>query len=584
MRTQLFIASSFAALLLCAGCSSATDVEGTDQTPPQEDAPRGPLGKADSFGSCQGAGSATYCGGASNGSCYCDNACAEYGDCCADYASVCHASSGNGDGPAITCEQAGDVCHASPAGAAVYRLYRQFLRDNGKIDESEANRLSAFVRGAGGQNASVKAFLDKVAKSPDATFTGNAKQVITDFSNGTPPNWVPLENDVYVVKTGNQANSVMDDKIFLVGDGKLYGSTNSSSHSRGYAKKAAGILRYPHGSKAPAHPLVDSSSDTELLRTQSPAIALDSVATTAGLQLDQFGFDYRATKRFYDPNAQYWEGLCHAWSYGALDERINALVDVEGATGQRGIWIFGHWLSRADLGNWMMAVSDQLSVADTELVDPFVTPLDVLLGVPQWIMTSGLGMRADMFNNVEQGSSEIWNQPIVEAEMEVSGVSQDVADAVFDHAKKDTENFAPLPATPKVKLVKIRVAWGAEVNDAHEGTPSLQTTDWNMYVVANEDGEAVVGYMAHHLYQANIAGLPVTEADPLPDYFAYPKNAILDASFEDASNQLLGGALDGGVFRLFVGTVLAYGIPESMRASFEADFAASQDANSLKQA
>lgn len=155
--------------------------------------------------------------------------------------------------------------------------------------------------------------------------------------------------------------------------------------------------------------------------------------------------------------------------------------------------------------------------------------------------------------------------PIVEAEIEVSGVSQDVADAVFEYAKKDTENFAPLPATPKVKLVRIRVALGAEVNDAHEGAPSLQTTNWNMYVVTNEDGEAVVGYMAHHLYQANIAGLPVTEADPLPDYFAYPKNAILDASFENASNQLLACALDGGVFRLFVGTMLAYGIPESMR-------------------
>ena len=585
MRAHTIFVSAILAILANAGCSSTADSGADEELTSGDQVPRGPLGKADSSGSCKGAGSADYCGGASSGTCYCDDACTGYGDCCADYVAVCKPSNpppGPG-GDALSCDQAGNVCESSPAGAAAYRVYREALRDDGKIDELEANQLAAFLRGSGGGNASVKAFLQKVAESPDALFGASAKQVLTSYLGGTPPNWVPLENSVYRLKAGNQQNSVIDDKIYLVGEGKLYGSTDSSSHSRGYAKKAAGILRFPHGSKAPAHPLVDSSSDTDRLLSQSPAVALDTAAAAAGLQLGQFGFDYRANKRFYDSNAQYWEGLCHAWSYGALEERINALVDVDGPTGQRGIWIFGQWLSRADLGNWMMAVSDQLSVADTELVDPYVTPVDILKGVSQWVMTSGLGLRADMFNDAEQGSSEVWNQPIVDAQWEVAHVSQSAADAVVAYAKNDAQNNASLPATPMVELVKIRVSWGAEVNDAHEGAPSLQTNDWNMYVITHADGEAVVGYMAHHLRNANVSGLPVTESDPLPDYFAYPKNTVMNAAFEGGSSSLLVGALDGPVFRFFVGTVLAYGVPETMRKSFEADFAASSDAATLKQ-
>lgn len=580
MRTSILFTSALSALLLSVGCSSAPDADPADPNAPEEQGERGPLGKADAAGTCKAAGSANYCGGKGSGVCYCDDACEGYGDCCSDYKPVCKGTEPPPPNPgeAILCSDAGNVCEASPAGAAVYRVYREAIRDDGKIDEAEANHLAAFLRGTGGENAAVKAFLMQLVAS-DTPFVAGGKELIEAFVAGTPPSWIPLENDVYVVTTGSQAVSVMDDTIYLVGDGKLSGSTNSASHSRGYAKKADGILRFPHGSKAPAHPGVDSADETTALRSKSPAVALDEAAVTAGLNLGQFGFDYRAKQRFYSPSAQYWEGLCHAWSYGALDERINALVDVDGPSGKRGIWIYGQWLSRADLGNWMMAVSDQLGVADTELVDPFVTPLDILKGVPQWVMTSGLGLRADMFNDKEQGSSEVWNQPIVAADIEVASVTSTVTSAVLAHASNDTQNHETIPADAAVKLVKMSVAWGAEVNDSHEGAPSIQVSDWNMYFVTAADGKAIVGYMAHHL---GIAGLPVSTSDPLPDYFAYPKNVILDASFENGSNTLLRGALDGGVFRFYVGTVLAYGVPETMRAAFEADFAANVEPATLK--
>jgi endonuclease/exonuclease/phosphatase family metal-dependent hydrolase len=49
-------------------------------------APRGSLKKADVFGSCAGSDCA---GAAQGGTCYCDDACTGYGDCCADKASLC---------------------------------------------------------------------------------------------------------------------------------------------------------------------------------------------------------------------------------------------------------------------------------------------------------------------------------------------------------------------------------------------------------------------------------------------------------------------------------------------------------------
>lgn len=575
------------ATALCLACGGDPDdaFGSMDSDTSQEETPRGPIGKADAVGTCRTA-TGNLCGGKGSGVCYCDEACKNYGDCCSDYGPVCEGSTPepSGSSEAISCAEAGDVCSGSPAGAAVYRLYREMLRADKTIDEIDAIRLGAFVRGSGGKNAAVVAFLSKVVASPGTKFSGDGKQLLESFVQGNPPNWVPLENAIYRVERGSTPHFVMDDAIYLTGTGVLSGSTNSTSHSRGYAKKAGGILRFPHGSKAPGHPGVDSPEETQRLRTQGPGLALDVAASTAGLNLGQFGFDYRAQKRFYDPNAQYWEGLCHSWSYGALDERINALVDVEGPASSRGIWIYGQWLSRADLGNWLMAVSDQLSIVDTELVDNFVTPKDVLLGVPQWVMTSGLGLRADMFNDVEKGAMEIWNQPIMAADMKVSGVSSAVRDGVVAFAQTDPKNLQPLPSNPGVKLVEIRVTWGAEINDSHEGAPALQTSDWNMYVVTETDGKAIVAYMAHHLRDGNVAGLPVQNSDPLPDYFAYPKNDLLNAAFEGKGSSLLNGALDGPVFRFFVGTVLAHGVPETMRKSFESDVASGMDVASLKSA
>ncbi len=65
---------------------------------PDED--RGPIGKADLYGTCQGA-----CGGQSDGNCYCDDICSYFGDCCSDRESECSA---------VSCADVGGACLSSP--------------------------------------------------------------------------------------------------------------------------------------------------------------------------------------------------------------------------------------------------------------------------------------------------------------------------------------------------------------------------------------------------------------------------------------------------------------------------------------
>lgn len=62
---------------------SCTEMAGTD------DAERGPLGKADAYGSCLDDDGSDRCGGPSDGNCWCDDECESVGDCCADKAGVC---------------------------------------------------------------------------------------------------------------------------------------------------------------------------------------------------------------------------------------------------------------------------------------------------------------------------------------------------------------------------------------------------------------------------------------------------------------------------------------------------------------
>lgn len=71
-------------------CSSG-DGAAPEQASPSAADHRGPLGKADSFGSCA-SDTGDLCGGQSDGNCWCDDSCVDFGDCCDDRGSVCGSS------------------------------------------------------------------------------------------------------------------------------------------------------------------------------------------------------------------------------------------------------------------------------------------------------------------------------------------------------------------------------------------------------------------------------------------------------------------------------------------------------------
>lgn len=87
---HLILLSSFVAV-------SCVESAGSSAAPIGE-IERHPLGKADGHASCA-APDGNACGGQSTGACWCDDACTEHGDCCADWVDVCGCDEGCGAAP-----------------------------------------------------------------------------------------------------------------------------------------------------------------------------------------------------------------------------------------------------------------------------------------------------------------------------------------------------------------------------------------------------------------------------------------------------------------------------------------------------
>lgn len=481
---------------------------------------------------------------------------------------------------------AGPAPLMTPLRNALGRVYQDALREDGRIDLTEAKRLAAFLKGsAGAIQPDAAETLRGLVDAPASPLAADAREHLAKALRGERPGDPGLSTPVYELTLGSNRDSVIDDDIVLKADGVVMGSTGVTGHSRGYAKLADGVLRVAHGSRAPELAGIATPEEQAALGAQGPHRALDAAAAAYGLDFGTFNFQHVAEKVHYDPKAPYWAGLCHAWTYTSLDERLNVLVDVPGPVGRRGVWLFGQWVSRADLGNWLMGVSNALSIADAVLVDSFVTPEDLLKGVTQFVVTSGRGLRADLWNDTEKGRFEIWNQPILAADVRVSSVGAEAAAGVVAHARADASNWTPLPAELGVKLVRIDARWGTEVRDNHEGPVQLGESTWNMYALVDAGGKVVKAYMAHHLAAAGVASLPVTGSHSLPDYFAYPKHELVSAALKGRPDQLLDNAVEGKYYRFFVGTVLGRGVPDVTRVAFEREAlaAATPDVEALRQ-
>jgi hypothetical protein len=100
-KTSLILSLFVLAPIAATGCVADTpDAEpGADPSAVED---RGPIGKADLYGSCMEI-DINYCGLKSSGNCWCDDMCSTFGDCCDDYEAECTEPSCD---PTLICGQA----------------------------------------------------------------------------------------------------------------------------------------------------------------------------------------------------------------------------------------------------------------------------------------------------------------------------------------------------------------------------------------------------------------------------------------------------------------------------------------------
>jgi hypothetical protein len=127
-------------------------------------------------------------------------------------------------------------------GQALARTYQDLLRTRGSIDKVSA--LTAFLKGQ--EQTEAKAILQQIVAGSASKLSPEARTMLADALAGKVVGDVPLDNAVYRIALGKSATTVSDDELFINGNGALQSNTGITGHSRGYAKKADGVLRRSH--------------------------------------------------------------------------------------------------------------------------------------------------------------------------------------------------------------------------------------------------------------------------------------------------------------------------------------------------
>ncbi len=456
------------------------------------------------------------------------------------------------------------------------RVLISSTRDGGGFDAVERDELLAFAE----RNAdkfvpgAYEAFLKLVAAIPLGP-TGGVPAPAPATPVGPPvagpvgpPAPLPVSPDEVIREVkGPTPETFDDDATYLTLDGHVRGEAGPLPYVRGYDSIKSGPLRNRNGSPAPTSSVLTPAEQSRQ-SVINPGKGLDEAARLLGVPVG--GFDKMASSTdFYNPGAEYWWGKCHAWSWSALSEKVNQLVDVAGPENQRGVWIAGQWISRADLGNWMMAVSDVISQTDgAQMFDTEVSPSDLIHGTAQFLMNKGGGVVVDVFNDKRTGKKEVWNQPFVSSDVTTQTLTGSTSDRILAQARLDG-----IVGGTQVKRVNIVGSYGVERYDGYEGESARSSKTWNLYAVTDASGKMLGSYMADDPKLSQIDGVD-RQTDYLPDWLWKPNLDAIDDVLAGRTNPAVESDAHGREFKFFVGTVLARGVPGAVRAAFEAEAAA----------
>lgn len=338
-------------------------------------------------------------------------------------------------------------------------------------------------------------------------------------------------------------------------------STGNPSWTRSYGQRQSEVFKVAHGSARPASIELEAHSTAP-----SPGRALDAMAKAMGLSL---GFQKMADSAEYSDRTEKrsWWGLCHSWSWAATHPEISKKVDVDGPEGMKGRWFAGQFISRADLGNWMMAVGNHFALDSMMRPDAGSAgapdALQVFKAVVGTLQPGMHGFVADIHNDQAEGTKETWNQPFNGARVETVAVSAAQREKLLAHAKKLGI------AADSVHLVKIDASYAAEVSDDYEGAPSIKHKHWNMYVFDNKWGAS--GALPANDPALRSMQLPVTSSDPLPDYVAAMPTGAIDDALAGILNPEALQIPHAKEFNFFVGTVLKHSVTAVDKRRFEVE-------------
>jgi hypothetical protein len=430
-----------------------------------------------------------------------------------------------------------------------------------KITGEEAKGMTAVADyGVANKNQAAQTFQQLLAT--DAV-EPEARAEFQRFLSGAKPG--AISGNVIAHHPG-QRGTLDDNNVFITQpSGTQSVDSGLRPYTRSYASIKSGPLRHAQGSKMPASQAL-TASEAAIISSQTPGQALDRAAQTFRSRAG--GFDQLSrTNDFYNPNAQHWEGKCHAWTWASLSDQLNTMVDVPGPEGKKGLWIAGQWLSRADLGNWLMAVADKISLnTRNEIFDSRVTAMDTLAAINTYLVPGGGGVIGDVhLDSAHGGGREVWNQPFSRATQTVSPVEGAPAQGILSLAAREGVRGAG------VSLIAIQAPYGQEVGDHYEGPPHTTTRHWNIYAVRDNQGKVVAAYTADSKKLDGIENLPTRSCQELVEYFWKPDLSAVDAALTGRAHPVVDNDIHGSKFRFIVGTVLPRGVPATLREAFEAE-------------
>jgi hypothetical protein len=461
-----------------------------------------------------------------------------------------------------------------PLDVLLARKPREILAD-GVVTAAEVDALARLARSSDRSTTAASPALQTFVAAAAGRFESPAAEAkaraLVDVAAAPMPR---LDNDVvrYVAPPGD--NTIRGHQLYIQRDGVLDGNTGLTSYSRGWGQFNAGVLGRANGSSVPSSSIHDLATRAAL-NAQPPAARLDAAAKAFGVAFPLNDFQQIAAG-FHRPDQPDWAGVCYAWSWAALDARLSSLVDVEGPRGERGLWIGGQFLSRADLGNWTMALLAGLSQGAGDVLWYAPEGEDLLKASLGYLMEGGSGFRADIGNSFPgDRGSEIWFQPFVGARAEITSVDDATARGILDVVRQPCKaawgGTVPGVEGATVKLVNLTGRYGNEKDDAWEGRPVVSEIAWSVYAVLDADGKLLKGMMADDPRIAHVPGLPVTTTNPVPRELFAPEHSIIDGILQGTPAPEVEGSIYGPALDFFVGHVLARGVPAVTRKAFEQD-------------